>query len=87
MIAKPRCSAGCAADARHPSFLAADHVACVQGREARAHLGDRGDVRRLQDHDEVLWTGRASEHLCAVLPPLVRDLEAGKLRFKLGSIR
>jgi hypothetical protein len=31
---------------------------------------------------EVLWTGRASEDLCAVLTPLVRDFEAGRLRFK-----
>jgi hypothetical protein len=36
---------------------------------------------------EVLWTGRASEDLCAVLTPLVRDFEASKLRFKPGSIR
>jgi hypothetical protein len=29
---------------------------------------------------EVLWTGRASEDLCAVLTPLVRGFETGKLR-------
>jgi hypothetical protein len=35
---------------------------------------------------EVLWTGRASYELCAVLTPLVRAHEAGKLKFK-GSGR
>jgi hypothetical protein len=35
-----------------------------------------------------LWcTGRASEELCAVLTPLVRDFEAGKLRFKRSGPR
>lgn len=62
---------------------AADHVARVPRQEARAHLGDRGYVRR--EHDHALrgaWTGPASEELCAVLTPPVRDFEAGKLRFK-----
>jgi hypothetical protein len=31
---------------------------------------------------EVLWTGRASEDLRAVLTPLVHAHEAGKLKFK-----
>jgi hypothetical protein len=37
---------------------------------------------------EVLWTGRASDDLCAVLTPLVRAHEAGKPKFKrLGRSR
>ena len=31
---------------------------------------------------EALWTGRASDDLCAVLTPIVRAHDAGKLRFR-----
>jgi hypothetical protein len=34
---------------------------------------------------QVLWTGRASDELCAVLTPLIRQYEAGKLRLKRAS--
>jgi hypothetical protein len=34
---------------------------------------------------EVLWTGRGSDELCAVLTPLVRAHEDGKFRLKRAS--
>jgi hypothetical protein len=42
------------------------------------------DVSRITLY-EVLWTGRASEELCAMLTPVVRAHEAGKLRLKRTS--
>jgi hypothetical protein len=35
---------------------------------------------------QVSWTGRASDELCAVLTPLVRAHEVGKLRLKRASL-
>jgi hypothetical protein len=37
---------------------------------------------------EVSWTGLVSDDLSAVLTPIVRDFEAGKLRLKRsGTVR
>jgi hypothetical protein len=69
--------------ARHPSFSAADHVAVMPPREARTVSAIAvmcGVSRDALYH--VLWTGRASEDLCAVLTPLIRQYEGGKLRFR-----
>jgi hypothetical protein len=62
VVCKCRCSA--AGDILRFLRLITSQACC--GERACAYLGDRGDVRRKQVRlYDVLWTGRASEELCA----------------------